>query len=186
MKKIVLILALVLVSFMALNQSNATQPTEGQLAPDFKLQDQNNRWHTRDSFRGNWVALYFYPKADTPGCTTESCAFRDDIFKFKKMGVKVVGVSLDDVESQKAFADKYHLPFPLLSDASHETAEAYGVMGRFGTMKIAKRETFILDPEGKVAKHYKKVDPDKHSEQVLTDIQAMVAAGKQKQEVGDL
>ena len=185
MKKFALILALLFTLFLASNQGFAAQPSVGEPAPDFELQDQNNRWHTLDSFRGNWVALYFYPKADTPGCTTESCAFRDDIFKFKKIGVKVVGVSLDDVKSQKAFADKYHLPFPLLSDAKQETATSYGVMGTFRDLTIAKRETFIISPEGIIAKHYKKVDPDKHSAQVLSDMQELIAAAK-VEEVGDL
>ncbi|MEM7282753.1 MAG: peroxiredoxin [Pseudomonadota bacterium] len=185
MKKFALILALLLAMFLASNQGFAAQPSVGEPAPDFKLQDQNNRWHTLDSFRGNWVALYFYPKADTPGCTTESCAFRDDIFKFKKMGVKVVGVSLDDVASQKAFAEKYHLPFPLLSDAKQDLAKSFGVMATYGEMTIAKRETFIISPEGTIAKHYKKVNPDSHSTQVLADMEQLIAAAK-VEEVGVL
>ena len=184
MIKVCVSLSLVLLLFCSFT-ANAGQPAEGELAPDFRLQDQNNKWHTRDGFRGNWVALYFYPKADTPGCTTESCAFRDDIFKFKKMGVKVVGVSLDDVESQKAFAEKYHLPFPLLSDAKQEMAKAYGVFKNRGVMKYAKRETFILNPEGKIAKHYAKVDPDKHSAQVLSDVKKLASVGS-KEPVTDL
>ncbi len=145
-------------------------PAEGQPAPDFRLQDQNDKWHTLADYQGQWVALYFYPKADTPGCTTEACNFRDDIFKFKELGVAIVGVSLDDVESQKEFADKYHLPFPLLSDADQEIATRYSVLVERGPVKYASRQTFLIDPDGLIAKHYGDVDPDVHSEEMLKDL----------------
>src|SRR5690606_29980954 len=91
-------------------------PQAGEQAPEFRLQDQNYQWHALGDYTGKWLVLYFYPKADTPGCTTEACEFRDNIFAFQEIGVAVVGVSVDDVSSQKEFAEKYHLPFPLLSD----------------------------------------------------------------------
>lgn len=168
--------ALFLVSANAPAQAGDSQPAVGDAAPEFRLQDQNNSWHTLEDYRGQWVVLYFYPKADTPGCTTEACAFRDDIFKFKKIGAKVMGVSLDDVASQKEFADKYHLPFPLLSDAQQQTAMDYGVMRNLGLAKYAKRQTFIISPEGRIAAHYEKVDPDKHSGQVLADLERLMKA----------
>ncbi len=150
------------------------QPTVGQAAPAFRLQDQNNKWHSLEDYQGQWVVMFFYPKADTPGCTTEACAFRDDIFKFRKMGARILGVSLDDVKSQKEFADKYHLPFPLLSDAQQETALAYGVLRNFGLIKMAKRQTFVISPAGKIAVHYSNVNPDAHSAQVLADLEQLM------------
>jgi peroxiredoxin Q/BCP len=149
-------------------------PAVGDAAPDFRLQDQNNEWHALADFSGKWVVLYFYPKADTPGCTTEACEFRDNIFAYEDMGAAVIGVSLDDVESQAAFAEKYSLPFPLLSDAQQVVAERYGVLTSFGAMTVANRETFLINPEGKIAKHYASVDPAAHSAEVLADLKALM------------
>ena len=150
-------------------------PGVGSAAPTFKLQDQKGDWHSLDQYRGKWVVLYFYPKDDTPGCTTEVCTFRDDVLKLHKAGADVLGVSLDDVKSHAAFAEKYHVPFPLLSDNAQATAKAYGVLTYSEKMKLsyAKRETFLIDPAGKVAKHYVDVDPKENSGQVLTDLAAL-------------
>ena len=147
----------------------------GQPAPGFELTDQDGETHTLEDYRDQWVVLYFYPKDDTPGCTTEACEFRDDIFKFRRMGCQVIGVSLDDEASHKAFAEKHGLPFPLLADTEGVAADAYGVKGSFAGMTIAKRQTFLIDPEGRVAKHYEKVDPETHSKQVLADLEALQA-----------
>jgi peroxiredoxin Q/BCP len=154
----------------------ADAPAVGAPAPDFRLQDQDNNWHSLVDYRGQWVALYFYPKADTPGCTTEACAFRDDIMQFRAMGVAIIGVSLDDVEDQLEFAEKYHLPFPLLSDRDAEVAELYDVLRGLGPIRYAHRETFLIDPEGLIAMHYDSVDPDEHSEQVLGDLAELMGA----------
>jgi len=145
----------------------------GQAAPDFKLQDQNGEWHSLEQYRGQWVAVYFYPKNDTPGCTTEACAFRDNIFAFDAIDAVVLGVSLDDVESHAKFAEKYGLPFSILADSDKTTAKNYGVYTKIVSFEMAKRESFIIDPEGNVAKHYAKVNPENHSEQVLADIKAL-------------
>lgn len=150
-------------------------PAEGTPAPGFALLDQHGKSHTLSDYEGRWLVLYFYPKADTPGCTTEACNFRDDIFKFRELGVDIVGVSLDDVESQAEFAEKYSLPFVLLSDADGEAATAYGVLTKMGPLKFAKRESFIIDPQGRVAKHYGKVNPDTHSAEVLDDLKVLLA-----------
>jgi peroxiredoxin Q/BCP len=99
----------------------------GDPAPDFELKDQSGQLHSIEDYRGKWVALYFYPKDDTPGCTTEACEFRDNIFAFKNLNCQILGVSLDDVDSHKEFAEKYSLPFPLLADTAGTTADAYGV-----------------------------------------------------------
>lgn len=160
--------------FAGLTIAENSRPDTGERAPAFRLQDQNFEWHSLGDYEGQWVVLYFYPKADTPGCTTEACAFRDDIFKFRRIGVRILGVSLDDVASQKEFADKYHLPFPLLSDAAQETAKSYGVLRNLGVLKLAKRETFIIAPDGSIAAHYGKVDPDVHSTQLLKDLERLM------------
>lgn len=154
----------------------ATLPQVGQKAPDFRLQDQNGKWHTPADHQGHWVVLYFYPKDFTPGCTTEVCAFRDDVAKLRQQGADVLGVSLDDVKSHAEFAAKYHVPFPLLSDADSKTAQAYGVLASKLGFKYARRTTFLIDPQGKVAKVYPDVDPEKNSAQVLADLAAMKAS----------
>jgi peroxiredoxin Q/BCP len=142
----------------------------GDPAPDFELADQNGTMHSLEDYRDEWVALYFYPKDDTPGCTTEACEFRDDIFKFRRMGTQVIGVSLDDEASHKEFSEKYGLPFPLLADPEGTTADAYGVRTRWLGISIAKRQTFLIDPQGRIAKHYEDVDPDTHSAELLADL----------------
>ena len=170
--KLLILAALSGMAFAAL----AASPQAGEPAPEFRLQDQNNQWHELTDYRGSWVVLFFYPKADTPGCTTEACEFRDNIFAFEKAGATVMGISLDDVKSQKDFADKYSLPFPLLSDAKQEVATAYGVLGSFGPMKVAKRHTFLIGPDGSVAKHYSKVNPATHSLEVLADLEGLIGS----------
>ena len=124
--------------------------------------------------RGKWVALYFYPKDQTPGCTTQACEFRDNIFAFKQANAVILGVSVDDVKSHEEFAKKHSLPFPILADPTKETAKKYGVLkSYFGAMELAKRDTFVIDPEGRLVKHYADVDPKGHSQVVLADIKAM-------------
>ena len=145
-------------------------PAIGAVAPDFKLQDQKGDWHTLSQYHGKWLVLYFYPKDDTPGCTTEVCTFRDDVAKLHKAGADVVGVSLDDIKSHAAFAEKYHVPFPLLADNTQSTAKAYGVLTSKAGFSYARRETYLIDPSGKVAKRYVKVDPKENSGQVLSDL----------------
>jgi peroxiredoxin Q/BCP len=146
----------------------------GKPAPDFKLQDQNGKWHTPADHRGKWVVLYFYPKDDTPGCTTEACTFRDDIFKFKAAGAEVLGVSVQDVASHAEFAKKYSLPFPLLADSDKTTAKAYGVLATHPAIgDYSKRDTFLIDPNGVIVMHYPGVKPAENSAQVLADIERL-------------
>lgn len=149
-------------------------PAVGSAAPAFNLQDQNGEWHTLEDYRGQWLAVYFYPRDDTPGCTTEACNFRDNIYAFKAIGAAVVGISVDDVESHKEFSDKYKLPFTLLADEDSKTAKAYGVLRDYKLIKLASRQSFLVNPEGKIAKHYADVDPDKHTDEVLADIKAFL------------
>jgi len=175
----------ILLCLAAASIAHAQSPAIGAAAPDFKLQDQNGKWHTLAQYRGKWVALYFYPKDQTPGCTTQACEFRDNIFAFKEANAQILGVSVDDVESHKKFSEKHGLPFPILADSTKATAKQYGVLKSFlGAMELAKRETFLIDPQGKVVKRYIDVDPKGHSQVVLKDIkelqskQAPAASGK--------
>ena len=154
----------------------AATPEVGSPAPAFRLQDQAGAWHELNDYRGKWIVLYFYPKDDTPGCTTQACEFRDNIFAFNKLGAVILGISVDDVASHKQFAEEHGLPFTLLADSTKETAKAYGVLrSALGLMEIASRETFIIDPSGRVAKHYASVDPKGHSLMVLADLKALQA-----------
>src|SRR5262245_7503567 len=157
-----------------LGAARADSPAVGSLAPAFRLQDQNGKFHELKDYRGKWVALYFYPKDQTPGCTTQACEFRDNIFAFKEAGAQILGVSVDDVESHKKFSEKHGLPFPILADPTKATAKKYGVLKSYlGTMELAKRDTFLIDPQGKIVKHYTDVDPKGHSQIVLNDIKEM-------------
>jgi thioredoxin-dependent peroxiredoxin len=152
-------------------------PAVGATAPAFRLQDQAGKWHELDDYKGKWVVLYFYPKDDTPGCTTQACEFRDNIFAFRDAGAVILGISVDDVTSHKAFSEKHSLPFPILADSEKKTASAYGTLMKYlGIHELARRDTFIIDPKGRIAKHYVKVDPKGHSQVVLTDLKQL--AGK--------
>ncbi|MCG2633458.1 MAG: peroxiredoxin [Gammaproteobacteria bacterium] len=156
------------------NTQAATPPAAGEAAPPFQLLDQNLKSHALGDYAGDWVILYFYPKDDTPGCTREACSFRDNWASLQQLGAVVLGVSLDDVSSHKAFAEKYHLPFPLLADPQGVTAQAYGAKPALSLW--AKRYTFIIDPKGTIAKAYLKVDPETHSQQVISDLTALISA----------
>ena len=167
------LLTTILVTLGLTNPALAS-PAVGEAAPPFRLQDQKGSWHSLEQYSGKWVVLYFYPKDDTPGCTKEACAFRDNIFAFEDIGAVILGVSLDDVESHQAFAEKYSLPFSLLSDAEKTTATDYGVLKKLGTFTFAKRQSFIIDPAGNIARHYEKVAAESHSTEVLADLQSLM------------
>src|SRR5215470_9956051 len=112
-----------LLAWLAAAYADGAAPALGAAAPDFKLQDQNGKWHELKDYRGKWVALYFYPKDQTPGCTTQACTFRDNIFAFRDANAQVLGISVDDVESHKKFSEKHGLPFPILADPTKETTK---------------------------------------------------------------
>lgn len=169
------ILPLLAAAAFSLQVAASDQIVVGQPAPEFELPDQDGQLHSLEDYRDRWVVLYFYPKDETPGCTTEACEFRDNIFAYRELNAQVLGVSLDDVESHKSFAENHDLPFPLLADSEGTTAEAYGVKTKFAGMTVAKRQTFIIDPSGNVAKHYEKVNPDKHSAEILADLKSLTA-----------
>jgi peroxiredoxin Q/BCP len=142
-------------------------------APNFELHDQNGDAHTLTDYQGKWLVLYFYPKDDTPGCTTEACAFRDEYKVITELNTQVIGVSVDDQESHASFAEKYNLPFPLLVDDEGKVAKAYGALAALGPIKFAKRHTIIIGPEGKVKKVYRSVNAGRHSQEVIADLKAL-------------
>ncbi len=146
----------------------------GDPAPGFNLVDQYGKTHQLADYQGKWVVLYFYPKDDTPGCTKEACNFRDDILQLQELNAQVLGVSLDDAESHAKFAEKYGLPFPLLSDAGGEVAKQYGSLWSLGPVKIATRHSFIIDTRGKLAKIYRDVSPETHSDEVIADLKSLI------------
>lgn len=174
MKIILLIIAIAALVLLISKQSEAASvPTPGDRAPDFRLVDQNGQIKKLSDFSGQWVVLYFYPKDDTPGCTKEACAFRDDLASLEKLGAKVVGISVDDSDSHAKFAAKYHLPFPLLADEDGKVAESYGALTNLLVVKIAKRYTFLIDPKGKISKVYLSVDTSRHSQEIVDDLKKL-------------
>ncbi|HSG97663.1 MAG TPA: peroxiredoxin [Woeseiaceae bacterium] len=166
---LVAVAAFAVISFTSIGIANDGVAV-GEPAPEFELSDQDGQLHSLEDYRDQWVVLYFYPKDDTPGCTTEACEFRDNIFAFRDLNAQILGVSLDDVESHKSFAESYDLPFPLLADVEGAASTAYGVKTRMMGMEVAKRQTFIISPDGTVAKHYAKVNPSEHTKEVLADL----------------
>ena len=147
-----------LIAWLASASADGAAPAVGSEAPEFKLQDQNGKWHELKDYRGKWVALYFYPKDQTPGCTAQACEFRDNIFAFRDANAQILGISVDDVESHKKFSEKHGLPFPILADASKEHQEvrrAEDYLGRWNSPSANVPDR----PPGKVVKHYADVDP---------------------------
>ena len=150
--------------------ANRNLPKAGGVAPDFSLPDQNGAMRTSGEFRGKWLVLYFYPRDDTPGCTEQAARYRDAMRELEAAGGAVCGVSVDDSDSHAAFARKFNLPFALLADRKGETAARYGSLRDFGLMKFAKRNTFLIDPAGKVAKVYLGVNPARNTTDVVNDL----------------
>lgn len=152
-------------------------PELGSIAPNFTLPDQYGKEHTLTDYRGQWVLLYFYPKDDTPGCTKEACAIRDNFPDFATLNITVLGISVDSVESHEKFSKKYSLPFTLLSDAHKKVVTHYGVWAKKefsgkisdGTLRVS----FLIDPMGEIEKIYPDVHPEKHAEEVLNDLRKM-------------
>ena len=146
---------------------NSAVPQVGQSAPTFTLPSQEGTPISLDSYKGKWVVLYFYPKDMTPGCTREAHEFQNDLEKYKAANAVILGVSVDSVDSHKQFCTKDSLNFTLLSDADKKVVSQYGSLGNFGPIQIAKRNTFLIDPTGKIAKVWTGVNPNTHSEEVL-------------------
>lgn len=154
-----------------------TKLSPGSTAPAIALPDQDGKTQKLADRRGKWVLVYFYPRDDTPGCTVEACGVRDAWSDFAKHGIEVFGISADSVKSHRKFADKFKLPFTLLADEEKRVIQAYGA---FGKKKFMGREfdgilrqSFLVDPRGKLAKVYAKVKPPEHAAEVLADVQAL-------------
>ena len=179
MKYAILLPSLFLAALSIGSSVSASEVTAvGTPAPEFELPDQTGQLHSLEDYRDQWVVLYFYPKDETPGCTTEACEFRDNIFEFKALNVQILGVSFDDVESHQKFAEHHELPFPLLADTEGKAADAYGVKTKMLGWTVAKRQTFLIDPAGNLAKHYDSVKPATHSTEVLNDLRALSASAE--------
>ena len=175
MSKFICLVALLVVSSVtALSWSLAGDvPSAGATAPTFKLTTNEGKEASLSDFKGKWVVLYFYPKDFTGGCTLEAHNFQRDLDKYTKMQAVILGVSVDTAESHKSFCTKEGLNFKLLSDANAKVSEEYGSVMDYNGMKLSARNTFIIDPQGKIAKVFVKVNPATHSEEVLAALAAL-------------
>jgi peroxiredoxin Q/BCP len=155
----------------------AARARAGEAAPDFTLLDQQGRPHQLADYRGRWLVLYFYPRDDTPGCTEEACRFRDDIGVLGELGAAVVGVSIDSPQAHAQFAARYQLPFSLLSDPDGKVAARYGSLLKLGLIRFARRHTFIIAPDGRIAERFDQVKPAHHAQQVADALRRLRNAG---------
>ncbi len=160
-------------TLISVRAADEPMPTAGQSAPTFTLPSQDGSEISLKSFRGKWVVLYFYPKDMTSGCTIEAHNFQRDLQKFEADDAVIVGVSVDTPDSHKQFCTKEGLTFRLLADPQHKVVDEYGSLGHFGPMTIAQRNTFLIDPQGKIVKVWTHVDPQHHSEEVLAALSEM-------------
>ncbi len=162
---------LILVTTSALHAFNM----KGTKAPDFKLPDQDGEMHQLSDYSGQWLVLYFYPRDDTPGCTVEAQEFRDNLNTLNELNAIVMGISVDGLESKKAFHTDQKLNFNLLADVDKETSKAYNVLNDLVVLSYSKRQTFIIDPVGVIAHHFEDVDPDTHAGEVITKLKEIKA-----------
>lgn len=160
-----------------MSSTASTIPAVGQPAPDFTALTDSGEPITLSALRGKPVVLFFYPADDTPGCTVESCSFRDNLPRFKGTDAVILGISPDDVESHRRFREKFALPYELVADEGHRIAEAYGVWGEksmFGrTFFGNRRTTFLVDRDGRIARVFEKVKPDGHAEEVAAAVRSL-------------
>jgi len=151
---------------------------QGALAPELMIKNQHNKVVSIKDYQGSWLVLYFYPKDETPGCTLEANNFRKDYQKYLELNTKIVGISVDDVESHQGFITNHKLPFDLLADVEGKVSKSYKVLLNLGLTKLAKRQTFIVDPDGTIVKHYNDVTPKSHSNQLLEDLPKLITLWK--------
>ncbi|MCK5355174.1 MAG: peroxiredoxin [Methyloprofundus sp.] len=144
-----------------------------QSAPNFQLDDAHGAPHKLAGYKGHWLIIYFYPKDNTPGCTKEACALRDDSEEFTRLNTKIIGISTDNSNSHLKFSEQQSLPFTLLADTDGKVSAAYGALFKLGPLKFCKRHSFIIDPAGKIAKIYRSVSPSLHSQALLQDLQQL-------------
>ena len=164
---VAVVLIAVAIPFMTARADDQTMPTVGQTAPTFTLPSQTGEPISLDSYKGKWVVLYFYPKDMTTGCTIEAHKFQDALPQFEAKNAVILGVSVDTVDSHKQFCTKDALTFHLLADTDHKVVSAYGSLGGFAGVVIANRNTFLIDPQGKIAKVWVKVNPQTSASDVL-------------------
>ena len=171
MKKLLLLAVVVAIvaaiPFVVVRADDQTMPAVGQSAPTFTLPSQTGEAISLDSYRGKWVVLYFYPKDMTTGCTIEAHKFQDALPQFDAKNAVILGVSVDTVDSHKQFCTKDSLTFHLLADPDHKVVSAYGSLGGFAGITIANRNTFLIDPHGKIAQEWVKVNPNPAASDVL-------------------
>ena len=167
---VAIVLVLVLLLWRISATAKAKLPRVNDRAPDFELPDQNGALRSSGEFRGRWLVLYFYPRDDTPGCTEQAARFRDTMDEFEALGASVCGVSVDDSASHAAFARKYGLPFALLADARGAIAARYGSLVNLGFFRFARRNTFLIDPQGRIAKVYLGVNAARNAGDVTNDL----------------
>jgi peroxiredoxin Q/BCP len=148
-------------------------PQAGDVAPSFDLPDQDGRTRALEEFRGKWLVLYFYPRDGTAGCTEQAAQFRDALREFERLNAAVVGVSVDNVKKHAAFRSKYNLPFLLLADTQGLTAGRYGSLWDLLIARFAKRNTFLIDPQGRIAKVYLEVNPSNNAADVIADLKSL-------------
>lgn len=171
LKFLLILLALGALAFFVMRGAGrGAVPDVGAIAPDFDLPDAANRRQRLADYRGRWLVLYFYPRDATPTCTAEACNLRDGYAAFQARNVALLGVSLDDAASHADFARTHGLPFPLLSDMDATVARAYGSLWDFGVFRAAKRHTFLIAPDGRIAKVYLDVAADRHADDILVDL----------------
>lgn len=170
---VAVVLGLVLLLWRITAAAKASLPRIGDAAPDFELPDQNGTLRSSRAFRGRWLVLYFYPKDDTPGCTEQAARFRDTMAEIEALGASVCGVSVDDSASHAAFARKHNLPFALLADARGRIAARYGSLVNFGVFRFARRNTFLVDPQGRIARVYLGVNPARNAGDIRNDLKPL-------------
>lgn len=156
-----------------------SSPSAGSNAPDFSLRSQDGKWVSLRDFRGKWVVLYFYPQDFTSGCTIEAHNFQRDLEHYRRRNAAILGVSLDSIDSHKDFCVKEGLNFKLLSDAEHRVSQAYGALTDLGVAKFDARNTFLISPDGKIAKVFRNVDANRHSDEVLATLSELANAKQQ-------
>jgi thioredoxin-dependent peroxiredoxin len=161
---------LLAVALLSVHAATETTPTVGQTAPGFTLPSQDSSQISLENFRGKWVVLYFYPRDMTPGCTIEAHNFQRDLPKFEAQNAVILGVSVDTPDSHRKFCNQEGLTFRLLADPDHAVVNAYGSLSDFAGVKIASRNTFLIDPKGMIAKVWTNVSVQHHSEEVLAAI----------------
>lgn len=174
MIKVFLILAVLLTLIFIFKKSafGSEDVLLGKNAPEFKLKNSYGELISLDQFKGEWLLVFFYPKDDTPGCTKEACSLRDNYSDIKKLNANIIGISIDSSDSHKDFKEKYNLPFMLLSDPDGKTAKKYGALNNFFIFKLAKRQSFIIDPEGTIRRVYRNVSPSNHAQEIKNDLEA--------------